>query len=160
MNFDSYRNHGVPYPDRKKFSTYYYYSKGKVVHTASGDSDVAPIGIEYAFREKVLDEQAFEEARKAYMKAEADAHSKFKADLFADLGIEDHPLREKLFSKAWDDGHSSGYQEVYNCALGLVELFELPAGAVLVTKDAVISGGVLSVAAQKAAEKLAGELAK
>lgn len=160
MNFDSYKNHGVPYPDRKKFSTYYYYNKGKVVHTASGDSDVVPDGIEYAFREKVLDEAAFDAARKAYMAAEAAALDRFKEDLFADLGISDHPLREKLFSKAWDDGHSSGYSEVHNCALNLVELFELPAGAVLVTKDAVISGGVLSIAAQKAAEKLAGELAK
>lgn len=160
MNFDSYKNHGVAYPDRKKFSTYYYYSKGKVVHTCSGDSDVAPDGIEYAFREKVLDEAAFDAARKAYLQAETDALRRFKEDLFADLGISDHPLRDKLFSKAWDDGHSSGYSEVYNCALNLVDLFELPPGAVLVTKDAVICGGIISATARKAAEKLAGELAK
>lgn len=31
--------------------------------------------------------------------------------------------RAKVWSKAWDDGHSSGYHEVYLCLTGLVDLF-------------------------------------
>lgn len=49
---------------------------------------------------------------------------KFKQDLFEDLGIEANPKREKLFSIAYDLGHSSGYSEIYNYACELVSLIE------------------------------------
>jgi len=32
--------------------------------------------------------------------------------------------KSKVYSKAWEDGHSSGYYEVYLCLLSLVELFD------------------------------------
>jgi hypothetical protein len=37
----------------------------------------------------------------------------FKHDLFADLGLKDHPKAEKLYQIAWDRGHSSGLENVY-----------------------------------------------
>jgi hypothetical protein len=42
-----------------------------------------------------------------------------------DCGLESVPeqYREKLWNKAWEDGHSSGYYEVHNKLLGLVEIF-------------------------------------
>jgi hypothetical protein len=46
----------------------------------------------------------------------------FKRDLLADLGIADHPKADRLFELAWDYGHASGYSEVYNYALELVDL--------------------------------------
>lgn len=49
---------------------------------------------------------------------------KFKQDLFKDLGIEANPKREKLFSIAYDLGHSGGYSEIYNYASDLVSLIE------------------------------------
>ena len=47
---------------------------------------------------------------------------RFKAELFSELGIEHNPKRELLFDLAWRDGHSSGYHQVYNFALDLVDL--------------------------------------
>lgn len=50
--------------------------------------------------------------------------SKFKADLFDELGILNHPKRELLFDKAYKLGHANGFNEVFNYALDLVELIE------------------------------------
>lgn len=46
----------------------------------------------------------------------------FKSYLFLELGIQDHPKREKLFELAWDHGHSAGYVEVYGYATDFMEL--------------------------------------
>jgi len=32
--------------------------------------------------------------------------------------------KAKVWSKAWQDGHSNGYSEVYGCLCGLVDLFQ------------------------------------
>ena len=48
----------------------------------------------------------------------------FKNDLFLVLGVSQNPKRELMYKLAWDYGHSSGYQEVYNYALDLVELIK------------------------------------
>ena len=48
----------------------------------------------------------------------------FKKDLFEDLGIEFNPKRDKLYSLAWEKGHSSGFSEVYNYACELVDLIQ------------------------------------
>ena len=37
----------------------------------------------------------------------------FKEDAFKELGIADHPKREKVYELAWEDYHSSGYSEVF-----------------------------------------------
>lgn len=49
-------------------------------------------------------------------------HEEFKKDLFDELEISDNPKAEILFSKAWEYGHSAGFEEVYNYACDLVEL--------------------------------------
>jgi hypothetical protein len=69
---------------------------------------------------KKTDEKAFH----SYRNEEARIYEQFKQDLFEDLGIEANPKRDKLFSIAWDMGHSAGYQEVYGYACDLVELIE------------------------------------
>jgi len=40
-------------------------------------------------------------------------------------GFNDIPeqYRSNVYSKAWQDGHSSGFYEVYQCLRGLVEIF-------------------------------------
>jgi hypothetical protein len=50
--------------------------------------------------------------------------AKFKTDLFEDLGIQDHPKKELLYSKAWERGHAHGFAEVYNHACDLAELID------------------------------------
>ena len=39
-----------------------------------------------------------------------------------DLGILENPKADKLMSIAWEEGHASGYYEVYQKARDLVEL--------------------------------------
>jgi len=46
----------------------------------------------------------------------------FKNDLFKYYGVENNPKKDLLFSKAWEFGHSSGYNEVAIYFGDLVEL--------------------------------------
>jgi hypothetical protein len=45
-----------------------------------------------------------------------------KADLEAEHGIAGHPKADKLWSLAWDDGHSAGYYDVIGYYEEFVEL--------------------------------------
>ncbi len=64
------------------------------------------------------------EEHAAYNKAMAELNDKFKEELFKDLCIEDNPKRDLLFQKAWDSGHASGWHEVWNHAVELVDLIK------------------------------------
>ena len=146
MDFESYKN-TLPYPRSVEHDITYWYRGGKLVAKRIGDGPTLdPDGVELeigkvaaalmnSVKERVIDDKALTAARQAYNAEAARLHQKFRDDLFVDLGITMHPLRDKLFAKAWEDGHSSGYSEVYNCALGLMDLIELPSKAVLITAD-------------------------
>lgn len=67
----------------------------------------------------------FREKQAEYQKADALLGQQFWKDAFEELGIpKDHPKAEKLKSKAYDRGHSSGYSEIFNALMDLWELFE------------------------------------
>lgn len=48
--------------------------------------------------------------------------AQFQADLEEQYGMKGHPKAGALFNKAWERGHSSGYQEVANYYDDLYEL--------------------------------------
>jgi hypothetical protein len=128
MDFSKYKN-TLPYPSRDEYKTTYWYSRGVLVwEQKPGQKPVKlqTLGPEMqdCIVERTYDDDALKASRAAYNKETAELYALFKNDLFADLGIQDNPKREKLFTKAWEDGHSAGYSEVYNCALGLVDLIE------------------------------------
>jgi len=52
---------------------------------------------------------------------EARLHDLFKQDLFKNLGIVDHPKKDKIFSLAWQLGHSNGLSEVASYADDIVK---------------------------------------
>lgn len=58
----------------------------------------------------------------AYRKSEDDGLKQFEKDLAEDFGVSSHPNKDKLYSLAWNYGHSSGLMEVYNYYSELVEL--------------------------------------
>lgn len=63
---------------------------------------------------------------KEYRRGDMDAKDLFRVDLLDDLGVPlDHPKAEKLFSLAWEKGHSDGYNDVYGEACELVELLDI-----------------------------------
>jgi hypothetical protein len=134
-NFDYYQTIKSPYFNRSDFSRTTWVSGGKVFASKVGDGDILYAdGSPYPIDEKKIlhamkkvvekDDAAFLAAIKPYKDEKSKLYDEFKADLFADLGIETNPKKEKLFSKAWEDGHSSGYGEVYSCALDLVDLIK------------------------------------
>lgn len=63
----------------------------------------------------------------AFQKEEAEKYSLFMTDLKAEalaLGVPEI-YADKVCTKAWEDDHSFGYSEVYNCLVGLSEIFFL-----------------------------------
>ena len=59
-----------------------------------------------------------------YYREETRLYNKFRSDLLESLGITNHQKADRLFSLAWELGHSSGYTEVYSYACELVELLD------------------------------------
>lgn len=155
MDFSKYVN--VPYPSSAEFTTIFWYRAGQVVcKQKPGESLAAGFDTTKCVKEKFTDEDALKKARAARTQR---IMAEFKRDMFEELGIANHPMREKLYSKAWENGHSSGFQEVYNCALNLVDLIEVPENAVLVTAEGVAFGrGARNSATIEAAEALARKL--
>jgi hypothetical protein len=56
------------------------------------------------------------------LKNKKDGVAIFYAMVKKDLGIENNPKADLMLSKAWERGHSYGFNEVYINALDLVEL--------------------------------------
>lgn len=69
-------------------------------------------------------EKKFIEARRAYREETARLENKLKEDLFKEAGITDNTKAEKLWEKAWGNGHSAGYSEIYTSFYDLLELIQ------------------------------------
>lgn len=54
--------------------------------------------------------------------AEAQKVEDLRRQCEADFGMTGHPKADLLWSKAWENGHSNGLQEVYSSYADLVEL--------------------------------------
>lgn len=150
MDFERYKitRH---YPRSTKFTTTYFYKEGKCIATLKpGEELPADVDVKGCLRESIVDDDAFNQAKMLYSAESVRLETQFKIDLFEDLGIEDHPMREKLYAKAYESGHPHGHEEVYNCAQSLVELIELPIGSVLVSQHEVYHGRGLSKDAKSA----------
>jgi hypothetical protein len=74
----------------------------------------------YATRKK--DQKKYE----AYNKRQAEIELDFVADLEKEFGTDVYPkrVRELIFSKAWQEGHSYGHGEVLNCYGDLAEFVD------------------------------------
>jgi hypothetical protein len=64
------------------------------------------------------------EVRKAYRREENRLVLSFFNDMAVELGYADHPKRTVLERLSWSNGHSSGYQSVFDWAVTLLELIE------------------------------------
>ena len=47
----------------------------------------------------------------------------FKQDALKDVGLHNHPKADKIFSYAWEKGHSGGYNDVWCVLCDISELF-------------------------------------
>ena len=111
MNFDDYKN-PLPYPGRPR--------KPK---------SPGPNGTSYAYSDYAnlleiweAEVEEWEKKKAAYSAEEARLLEKFKQDALDDVGLKGHPAADAIYAKAWEDGHSNGYSEVYNELLDLADL--------------------------------------
>lgn len=130
MDFDLYKNN-LEYPNANDYEKTYFYKDGKLIATRTPDGDTKledpndKVDLTtISTRELVRDKQCYKEAREVYAAEDLRISELFKADLFEDLEIANNPRRHKLYALAYDQGHSSGYQEIYNVACNLVHLIE------------------------------------
>jgi hypothetical protein len=76
------------------------------------------------YPQEVLEKESRRAANRYYNEQVRDVTERFKQACFKELGIQDHPKKEKAFEIAWDYGHSSGYYEVYNYLETISELLK------------------------------------
>lgn len=120
MDFKKYENK-IPYPEESSFTKFFGYKNGVMVY----EGEYRPtVNDDCGAWEKVFDQEGYDEARNVYGAEAARLEELFKQDLFEDFSISDNPKREKLYSIAYDKGHSYGYSEIYNVACDLVELIK------------------------------------
>lgn len=70
----------------------------------------------------VAREQKYKDALKAWGKREGDIFNVFKEDVLKEVGLLGHPNADKAFSYAWENGHSSGFENVYNILCDIADI--------------------------------------
>jgi hypothetical protein len=68
---------------------------------------------------------AYTQARSAHFERTRELEELFKRDALVEVGLEHHPNKDKIFDKAWDDGHAHGLQEVMANLEQLADLMEI-----------------------------------
>jgi hypothetical protein len=110
MNFSKYQN-TLPYPQKPvKPSGVGITSVGRAEKFTGDVCRYEAEMLEYNF-------QAGE-----YHKKEHDLYEQFKQDVLIEVGLAGHPKADKVFARAWERSHSSGYEEVFNVLEDLAEL--------------------------------------
>ena len=66
----------------------------------------------------------YAKARDSYNQKKRELRELFEKDAIEAVGLENHPNKDKIFSKAWDDGHAHGLQEVMGCLEQLADLVD------------------------------------
>jgi hypothetical protein len=119
MNFDDYKNN-VPYPDRVAYKAGLIDYINSQRLTGQEREDLLA-----AVPARVRD--WFKEAVKPYNEEEHRLEAKFWADCREDIGYDEFLDAEGILTLqcyAWEQGHSGGYHEVYNCLLDLSDFAE------------------------------------
>jgi hypothetical protein len=65
----------------------------------------------------------YKKAYKEYVKLENERLERFMNASLDDVGLEDHPNKKAIFDYAWEEGHSSGFHEVYYHLSAISDLF-------------------------------------
>lgn len=123
--FEYYSKAQTFYPNKKDYITFYVYDKGACIYSESSLSNTkSNLKEDYpnAVIQEVLDEEGYKAHRKEYDDERNKLDQEFQNDLFEDYGVSDNPKRFKCFDLAWEHGHSSGLEEVYNYFGDFVEL--------------------------------------
>jgi hypothetical protein len=131
VNTDKYKN-ALPYPSQTEFTTTWWYRAGSAVAKRNPGMETEildpRVGVDIELGactcEKVVDKVAYKAAVSAYGANTARLEAQFKQDMFVELGVVGHPKADKLYSIAWEMGHSSGYSEVASHMWDMVDLIK------------------------------------
>ena len=138
MNFDDYKTKYL-YPNREDYKTFTIYQDGKCLFYKQKRDVIcteieAPISMGVDFIsdlkkhgyivELIFDESSYKTDMQEYKNDQVRLLIQFEEDLHNEFGVSDNPKRFKLFSIAWNKGHSGGYSEVYGIYSELVTLIE------------------------------------
>ncbi len=111
---------------RNHYATALPYPKKPVEPKTTGDlASASDDEIKLARTAKKEYEDAVEHYKSAVEAYNADVarlEASFRLDLEVESGMKDHPKADLLYSKAWANGHASGYADVRNVYLDLLEL--------------------------------------
>jgi hypothetical protein len=125
--FEYYSNYQIQYPNKKDYITLYVYDKGICVTKSFGfQKSKRQLMDEYpnAVIQEVLNEEGYKTHQKQYVEEVHKLHGEFINDLFENFNVSDNPKRHRAFELAWDKGHASGLEEVYNEFYDLVDLIK------------------------------------
>lgn len=104
IQLGKYKNNAV-YPDRPKPSPIL----GKVASQLTADEIKSIPSLKEDFKNAEI---AYKEGKQAWHNEEGRMNALFEADCAAAEGMENHPKRQRLWSKAWDEGHANGYNTI------------------------------------------------
>lgn len=137
-DFEYYSTNDMKYPDKADFTVTKLYVKTEICSGYNNIREYFDMPSSYTsfdvknnipdkdkfIIETVFDKEGYTEYTNKYMSCLNEKEAQFKADLLEEAGITDHPKADMLFNKAWEQGHSSGYSEVYNCFYDLLDLIQ------------------------------------
>lgn len=63
-----------------------------------------------------------EHTREVCRAEDARLYNLFRDAALKEVGLENYKLKNRVFDKAWSDGHASGHMEVYHHLIELAEL--------------------------------------
>lgn len=125
-SYSYYDGNGLKRPQKYDYTYFYVYHKGKVLF--SGKYNEFEIfkslskNTENFIVEQDFNEKEYKLDMNKYHLSKQKLINEFKQDLFVDFGVENNPKRNMVFDLAWEYGHSSGLEEVYNQFDRFVEL--------------------------------------
>lgn len=117
-------DNNVTYPSKNDYITCKVFDKnGKLIKEDISFTDVIIQGLLKDNQiVKCLNDVSYHKQMNDYYNEQNKIDNQFKQDMFKELDIENNEKRDLLFSKAWEMGHSSGYDEVKNYMIDLVDL--------------------------------------
>lgn len=125
-DFNEYKTK-LPFPIKTEFTTLYAYKNGRVVW----EGPLAQWQLinevekpEHKAVERFVDEGAYKNARSAFNIDQQKLIAEFQSDLEEEFMVVGNPKADKLFGLAWQNGHASGFSDVYNQYDDMVELIK------------------------------------
>lgn len=112
MNYEKYQNK-ISYPEKPKKP----FIDSKIATPRMYREHAAAL----EFYE--IEKEKYDEKRKAYDEEDYRLEQEFKKNALEEVGLTNHPKADKIYAYAWQEGHSSGFSEVFNTLLELSELF-------------------------------------